>query len=139
MLLLDTNILTAMYSGNAKVLAALDRSEDPDVATTIINKVELLKGRMDFLLKAESGVEILRAQAWFQETERLLQEIPVITFDSQAAELFDQLSQRSALRKIGRADLLIGTIALVNRATIVTRNLKDFQRIPGLKLVNWMD
>jgi tRNA(fMet)-specific endonuclease VapC len=139
MLLLDTNILTAMYSGNAKVLTALDRSEDPDVATTIVNKVELLKGRMDFLLKAESGVEILRAQAWFQETERLLQEIPVVTFDSRAAELFDQLSQRSALRKIGRADLLIGTIALVNRATIVTRNLKDFQRIPGLKLVNWMD
>jgi tRNA(fMet)-specific endonuclease VapC len=139
MLLLDTNILTAMYSGNAKVLAALDRSEDPDVATTIINKVELLKGRMDFLLKAESGVEILRAQAWFQETERLLQEIPVVTFDSRSAELFDQLSQRSALRKIGRADLLIGTIALVNQATIVTRNLKDFQRIPGLKLINWMD
>jgi tRNA(fMet)-specific endonuclease VapC len=139
MLLLDTNILTAMYSGNAKVLTALDRSEDPDVATTIVNKVELLKGRMDFLLKAESGVEILRAQAWFQETERLLQAIPVVTFDSRAAELFDQLSQRSALRKIGRADLLIGTIALVNRATIVTRNLKDFQRIPGLKLVNWMD
>jgi tRNA(fMet)-specific endonuclease VapC len=147
MLLLDTNILTAMYVGNSKILTALDRSEDPDVATTIINKVELLKGRMDFLLKAESGVEVLRAQAWFQETERLLEEIPVVTFDSRSAELFDELSQRSALRKIGRADLLIGTIpvpggcanALVNRATIVTRNLKDFQRIPGLKLVNWMD
>ncbi len=139
MLLLDTNILTAMYAGNSKILTALDRSEDPDVATTIINKVELLKGRMDFLLKAESGVEVLRAQAWFQETERLLEELPVVTFDSRSAELFDQLSQRSALRKIGRADLLIGTIALVNRATLVTRNLKDFQRIPGLKLVNWLN
>jgi tRNA(fMet)-specific endonuclease VapC len=77
----------------------------------------------------------------------LLEEIPLVTFDSRSAELFDELSQRSALRKIGRADLLIGTIpvpggcanALVNQATIVTRNLKDFQRIPGLKLVNWMD
>ena len=45
----------------------------------------------------------------------------------------------SSMRKAGRADLLIASIALAHQATVVTRNLKDFQRFPNLKLVNWLD
>jgi tRNA(fMet)-specific endonuclease VapC len=137
--LLDTNILTAMHTGHPRILRALEQVDDPEVATTIVNQIELLQGRMDFLLKANLGTDLLRAQGLFRETQRLLNEIQIIPFGEAAAAQFDQLSQIPLLRKIGRADLLIGTIALANRATLVTRNTKDFQRIPGLKLVNWFD
>jgi tRNA(fMet)-specific endonuclease VapC len=103
--LLDTNILTAMHTGHPRILKALEKVDDPEIATTIVNQIELLQGRIG----------------------------------EAAAAQFDQLSQIPSLRKIGRADLLIGTIALANRATLVTRNTKDFKRIPGLKLVNWFD
>jgi len=43
------------------------------------------------------------------------------------------------LRKIGRADLLIASIALAKNATLVTRNVGHFKLIPGLKTVNWAD
>jgi len=43
------------------------------------------------------------------------------------------------LKKVGRADLLIAAIALAHRATLVTRNVRDFQQIPGLILENWTD
>jgi hypothetical protein len=56
-----------------------------------------------------------------------------------AIEQFDLLLTNKSLRKYGRADLLIASIALANWATLVSRNLKDFQNIPNLKLVNWMD
>jgi tRNA(fMet)-specific endonuclease VapC len=137
--LLDTNILTAMHTGHPRILRALEQVDDPEVATTIVNQIELLQGRMDFLLKANLGTDLLRAQGLLRETQRLLNEIQIIPFGEAAAAQFDQLSQIPLLRKIGRADLLIGTIALANRATLATRNTKDFQRIPGLKLVNWFD
>ncbi len=40
-------------------------------------------------------------------------------------------------RKIGRAELLIASIALFRHATLVTRNLQHFQLIPGLRVENW--
>jgi tRNA(fMet)-specific endonuclease VapC len=134
--LLDTNVLTALYNRHPAILAALDRVDDPDIATTIVTKTEILRGRLDFVLKAE-GESLLVAQEYLQETERLLNEIRVVGFDRKSIEHFESLRKISALRKIGRADLLIGCIALAHRATVVTRNIKDFERIPNLKLVNW--
>lgn len=43
------------------------------------------------------------------------------------------------MKKSGRKDLLQACIALAHAATLVTRNTKDFQPIPGLKLENWAD
>ncbi|MFQ5595922.1 MAG: hypothetical protein ACE5HA_17400 [Anaerolineae bacterium] len=43
------------------------------------------------------------------------------------------------MRKISRADLLIASIALAHRATLVTRNVRHFERVPGLIVTNWVD
>ena len=43
------------------------------------------------------------------------------------------------LRKIGLADVIIANIALSHRATLVTRNLRHFRQISGLKVTNWVD
>ena len=59
--------------------------------------------------------------------------------DDAAAAQFDRLRASRRLRKIGRADLLIASIALANRAVIVTRNLRHFRAIAGLKAINWVD
>ena len=33
----------------------------------------------------------------------------------------------------------IASIALVHQATLVTRNLRHFRQVPGLKVVNWLE
>jgi tRNA(fMet)-specific endonuclease VapC len=94
---------------------------------------------MDFLLKATDGQALLRAQSLLFQTETLLNEIDVVPFDQLAIDQFERLIAIRPLRKMGRADLQIASIALANRATLVTRNLKDFSRIPNLKIINWFD
>ncbi len=60
-------------------------------------------------------------------------------FDEAAGEALERLAKVKKLKTIGRADLLISSIALANSATLVTRNLKHFRRVPDLLLENWVD
>jgi len=137
--LLDTDTLTHLHAGHPQVIARLHAVADPIVGTTIITKSELLRGRIDFLLKAAMGAEVLRAQQRFTRTEELLAQILIVPFDETAAKQFDRLRANKAYRKIGRADLLIASIVLANQATLVTRNRRHFQQIHGITVVNWVD
>ncbi len=137
--LLDTDTLTHLHAGQQNVVKQLRAVDDPDVGITIITKVEVLRGRIDYLLKAETGVELLKAQELLFRTEELLNQLLVVPISQAASEQFDRLRATPKLRKIGRADLLIASIALANRATLATRNLRHFRQIPGIRVVNWVD
>ncbi|MER3493722.1 MAG: PIN domain nuclease [Mastigocladus sp. ERB_26_2] len=137
--LLDTDTLTHLYAGNPNVVERLKAVEDPEVGITIITKAEVLRGRIDYLLKAETGVNLLKAQELLFRTEELLQKLLIIPISQSASNEFERLCAVSKLRKIGRADLLIASISLANRATLVTRNTRHFKQVPGVRVVNWVD
>ncbi|AKV68302.1 hypothetical protein VL20_3292 [Microcystis panniformis FACHB-1757] len=139
MYLLDTDTLTHLHSGNTNVINRLENLQDEEVAITIVTKLEILRGRIDYLLKAFSGSDLLKAQELFSRSETLLNQLPVILIDPNAANQFDRLQDISKFRKIGRSDLLIASIALANQARLVTRNLRHFRQIPHLFLENWVD
>jgi tRNA(fMet)-specific endonuclease VapC len=139
MKVLDTDMLTHLFARHERVLAVLHKQDD-EVATTVISRIEILQGRFAMLLKAADGSELQRAQRWLDETVANLAEIPkLLPVDAASAAQFDRLRANKKLKRIGRADLLIAAISLANRATLVTRNRKDFQLVPGLQLENWAD
>jgi len=63
-------------------------------------------------------------------------EIPETVWNK-ATEIY--ISLKAGGKLIGNADILIAAYCLVNDYTLVTRNTKDFERIEGLKLVNWFE
>ena len=81
---------------------------------------------------------------WFtrqrlEESQRDLNRFSILTIDSEIAAEFDRLRRNKKLKKIGLCDLLIAAITLANRAKRVTRNRKDFGRVPGLQVEDWAD
>jgi tRNA(fMet)-specific endonuclease VapC len=138
MTLLDTGILSLLLAGNERVLSRLRQAED-DLAISVITKVEILRARYDFLLKASDGAQLQRAQSWLDQMEEALDGWNVARVTAVAAGEFDRLRQIKNLKRIGRADLLIACIALAHRATLNTRNLRHFSQVPGLNLENWAD
>jgi tRNA(fMet)-specific endonuclease VapC len=138
MYLLDSDMLTHLYAGHPKVEQKIRESTDPDIGTTIISKLEMLRGRIEFLLKATEQ-DLLRAQELLQRTEAFLAGVLVVPLGTLAVNEFRRLRHAKAVRSIGRADLLIASIALSRRATLVTRNLRHFRRVPNLLLENWLD
>jgi tRNA(fMet)-specific endonuclease VapC len=104
-----------------------------------ITKIEVLRGRMDAVVKAADAGKLLHAQQLLIRSEEFIEAMIVVPLDQSAATLFDRLAKAPALNKVGRADLLIASIALANRATLVTRNRRHFEKVPGLMVVNWVD
>ena len=139
MYLFDTDTLTHLYRGNSNVVRQLKGLENADVGITIITKAEVLRGRIDYLLKAETGANLLKAQELLFRTEELLSQLLIVPMSQAASLEFDRLRAVAKYRKIGRADLLIASIILANRATLVTRNQRHFKQIPGLRVENWVD
>ena len=140
MFILDTDTLTLLFQGHPRLTARRDTVPSAEIAISVITWIEALVGRFEFLRKAATGEELLRAQALLDFTRRSLAAVSaVIPIDTVAAREFDRLLSNKKLKKIGRADLLIACIALANRATLVSRNVKHFHQVPGLHVENWAD
>jgi tRNA(fMet)-specific endonuclease VapC len=136
---LDTDTFTHTQMGNKKVVSRVESVGAENIGTTIINAIEILRGRHEFVLKAADGAQLLRAQQLLDESEAILLESQIFRVNDRAANEFERLRLNKKLKPIGRRDVLIGCIALAHNATLVTRNLEDFRRIPHLKLENWID
>lgn len=108
--LLDTDTLTCLHAGHHGVVQHLQELDHPVVGTTIITRIEIMRGQFDFVLKADTGADLIRAQQLLARTEELLSQILVIPFDEIAASRFDHLRTMKGIQKIGRADLLIASI-----------------------------
>jgi tRNA(fMet)-specific endonuclease VapC len=137
-ILLDTDIMTLWLIGHRTIAARVLGTADL-VAATAVSRIELLRGRFEFLLKAGDGAQLQQAQSRLDQTERELARLVVVPINAAAASQFDRLRLLKALKKIGRADLLIASIAPAHRATLVTRNLRHFGHISGLILENWAE
>jgi tRNA(fMet)-specific endonuclease VapC len=137
--ILDTDTLSRLHAGDARVQDQKERFDPSEVVTTVITRIEILRGRFDFVLKAADGAQLRQAQDWLRRSEELLSRIAILALDATAANQFDNLRQNRKLKKIGRADLLIAAVTLAHGATLVTRNLKHFRQVPGLHVENWAD
>ena len=138
MIVLDTDIFSLYAKGNPRVVARADRAPEPFVIT-IATQIEVLRGRISELLTAADSDQLRIAQRRWDESVAILAIPPIIHFDEPSLAEFERLRANKSLRKIGRADLLIASIALAHSATLVTRNLKHFRQVPGLRLENWAD
>jgi len=138
MYILDTDHLSILDRGGIKAQHLLSRLADvnPDeVAVTIISYEEQTRGWLSHIAKArnlEAQVEI------YKELKKQIENycaIPIIDFDKQSAQEFQRL--RKAYPRLGTMDLKIAAIAIVNNATVLTRNTSDFGKIPNLQIEDW--
>jgi tRNA(fMet)-specific endonuclease VapC len=116
-------------------LAALPPSEIVGVAIVTIE--ERMRGWLAVIAKEKQAI---RQVVGYQELARLFefyQEFEIILFDEAAARQFDDL--RAQRLRLGAMDLKIAAIALVTKALLLSANRRDFERVPGLRVENWLD
>lgn len=138
MFLLDTDHVSLIDRGGtagANVQARLRRVPPGDVFACVISYEEQIRGWMAVIAQARmSGAQI----PFYSELLRLLSfycATPLLPFDAPAAAAFERL--KAAKIRVGTMDLKIASIALVHDATLLSRNLADFGKVPNLKVEDW--
>ena len=138
MYILDTDHLSVLDRGgiNAqRLLTRLAKVNPNQISATIISYEEQTRGWLSHISKArnlEAQVEI------YKQLKRQINNyctIPIIDFDIDAANEFQRI--RKLYPRLGTMDLKIAAIAISKEATLLTRNLSDFQNIVGLKFEDW--
>jgi len=137
MILLDTDTVTLIGYGDAKVVAKLEASDSAEtVAVTLITRMEILRGRFDSVLKAANREELGKAVERMRSSETLLERFEVVYPDLAASEHFERPRTQKRL-KMHRADMLNACIALAHDALLVTRNVKDYRGVKDLRVEDW--
>jgi tRNA(fMet)-specific endonuclease VapC len=105
-----------------------------------LNDQELLRVSVFVIAELRVGAELARkpdkAHAALEKLlEGLLVSYPNDAFASRYAR--EAAATRRSGFQVPRLDLLIGTAALLDDAPLVTRNVKDFSRVPGLRVLSY--
>ena len=140
MILLDTDhlsILSYADSPRGEALSArLDKSADREIGTTILSVEEQWRGWFAVIARHRDVRRQVKPYKELVELHAFLSGWSILPFDDAAAVQFEHL--RAARVRIGSMDLKIASIALVHNALVLTANLQDFQKVPGLRVENWL-
>lgn len=132
MYMLDTNIcIYIRKNAPPQVLEKLQACQPGEVFMSAITFAELMYGA----IKSQATLSNL------EKLQGLRAVIPVLEFDSKAAEAYGAI--RADLEKqglpIGSNDFLIAAHALSQNMVLVTNNEREFLRVNGLNVENWVN
>lgn len=129
--LLDTNIcIYFLNRASEKIIEHFHRLSPAEIKLSSITVAELFYGAD----KSKARIKNRKIAEEFVST------FQIIPFDAGCCNTYSKI--RNSLEKsgtpIGPMDMLIASICLANNFTLVTNNTKEFKRVSGLKLENWI-
>jgi tRNA(fMet)-specific endonuclease VapC len=137
-LVLDSDILSIIQRASGaeydRLAAKLDAADD-DVYVTVISLEEQMRGWLAYIAREQSFEKQTLAYLKLREL--------VVDFAARAMLDFDATSANEVTRlkklkvRIGTMDLKIAAIVLAHNAKLITRNLIDFRKVPGLVAEDW--
>jgi tRNA(fMet)-specific endonuclease VapC len=136
--LLDTDHLSLWQRGTpegAMIRSRVRQLAPDDYGITVVTYAEQAKGWLAAVARAQNPDAEVRAFGEMQQSLRFCTAFAIWGFTSEAAATFTQLRQSKI--RIGTQDLRIASIALVNDATLLTRNTQDFACVPNLRFDDW--
>ncbi|HXG10766.1 MAG TPA: type II toxin-antitoxin system VapC family toxin [Gemmataceae bacterium] len=137
--ILDTDHLSVLQwqeqPACGRLLERLDQLPPDDIATTIVSFHEQVQGWLAYLNRARKPEQVVLAYAKLEAMWRSFLKMIVLSYTEKAQERFAEL--RRQCPRLQTMDLRIASITLVTGATLLSRNLRDFSKVPGLTVEDW--
>jgi tRNA(fMet)-specific endonuclease VapC len=137
--LLDTTTLTHLRNGNPRAHDHYLMHTSPNsvhtVAVASVNVEEVMGGWLNYLKQAKTVVDEVNGSRYLNDAIRELSRFVLCNMTEAAVNRYDTL--RRMKLNVGRNDLRLAALALELNATVVTDNIRDFGRVPGLSWVDW--
>ncbi|MEC4894664.1 MAG: type II toxin-antitoxin system VapC family toxin [Oscillatoria sp. PMC 1051.18] len=134
--ILDTDHVTLFQYGEPKIAQRAREVGGMNIFITTVTLEEQLRGRLASIRRADKKPEQLTiAYENLQITLLYFCSMNLLNFNDAAYNCYQSLGQQKI--RIGTHDLRIAAIALVNQAIVVTKNQRDFGKVPGLAIEDW--
>ncbi|WP_019501163.1 type II toxin-antitoxin system VapC family toxin [Pseudanabaena sp. PCC 6802] len=134
--ILDTDHVTLFQHSHPKISERTREIGNSKIFITTVTLEEQLRGRLAGISRSATNPE--RLAVAYQNLKRTLLyfcSVNLLDFDNKASACYQDLLQQKV--RIGTQDLRIAAIALANQTILVTRNSKDFVKVPNLCLEDW--
>ncbi|MEM7113161.1 MAG: type II toxin-antitoxin system VapC family toxin [Chloroflexota bacterium] len=138
MIAFDTDVLTGILLGRPNYVAQLNTIPVEEQSVPIIVVEEIMRGRLNTIRRAESGkarISLSRAYELFTTTFQDFQTLQPLPYTAEAERQFQ--AWRKQKIRVGTHDLRIAAICVAHHATLISRNRRDFERIPNLSVEFW--
>jgi tRNA(fMet)-specific endonuclease VapC len=132
---LDTDILTLLERGDSIVSARVAEHSPEEIAVSVVTVEEQLSGWYAQLRQAKRPERLTWAYRRLAATVRFLSRVRILDYEEAAIKLYEGLKQLKT--KVRKMDLQIAATALHHGGTLVTRNVRDFEQVPGLRIEDW--
>ncbi len=113
----------------------LELHQEDRIVTSIVTYEEQTRGWLAYAARSRETAHQVKAYGRLKKHLLTYAGFEVLDFDPAAAKAFDRI-RREKLR-VGTSDLKIAAIAISKEAVLLSRNLKDFQRISELQVEDW--
>ena len=132
---LDTDTLSLFEKRHPVILQRIAATPPDQRFITAITVRERLDGWYRLLGKLKTPDEEQRVYAQLVDTMKVCASLRVLPYDRAAIDRFQQL--KTMKLNVRPMDLRIAAIALEQNAVLVTHNVRDFARIPDLRVEDW--
>jgi tRNA(fMet)-specific endonuclease VapC len=128
---LDSDILSLLQSGHSQVSLRAAKCAPGELAISVITVEEQIRGWFTLVRRAKKPPQVAFAYKQLADRVSDLSRTRILPYTEFAIGMYE-LMKKAKLR-IDANDLRIAAIAMEHGATVVTRNVRDFKEIPGLK------
>jgi tRNA(fMet)-specific endonuclease VapC len=132
---LDTDILTLFEREHSMVSAHIAEHRPSEIAISVVTVEEQLSGWYAQLRQAKSPERLAWAYRRLAANVRFLRHAQILDYDEAAMQGYEELKRMRL--KVRKMDLQIAATALQRGGTVVTRNVRDFKKVPGLTVEDW--
>jgi tRNA(fMet)-specific endonuclease VapC len=132
---LDTDVLTLYRHGHAILKHRIEDDPSLDLSITVMSVEEQLSGWYTMLRQFTQPPDLARAYQELVDSTQFLGGWEILSFTEPAIVRYDQLA--SLKLNVRKADLRIAAITLQHGGILITRNLRDFRRVPNLIIEDW--
>ena len=137
MFLFDTDIISLAFQGQQQVSKRLSAVSPTSVYVSSISVEEELQGFLAGINRARSrpSLGIAAPSLRLVEAVKDFARLQLLAYDDEAERLFQSFP--ASVRRVGGMDCRIAAHAIVSGLVAVTRNTRDFSRIPGVQTEDW--
>ena len=132
---LDTDHVTLFQRAHPVVVRRVAAVEPEALAVTVVTAEEQLRGWLKAIRQASSSSKLVWAYAGLRAALGYFNSVRLLGFDQVAYARYEELRRQKI--RIGTQDLRIAAIVLSVEGILVTRNQRDFARVPGLVFQDW--